>query len=34
MSGGAITMGLIGVIIIWGGLIASILHARKTSKSK
>lgn len=34
MSGGAITMAIIGVVVIWGGLIASITHAVKTSKSK
>ncbi|WP_152525584.1 MULTISPECIES: methionine/alanine import family NSS transporter small subunit [Sediminibacillus] len=34
MSGGAITMAIIGVVVIWGGLIASILYARKVAKAK
>ncbi|MBD1380811.1 methionine/alanine import family NSS transporter small subunit [Metabacillus arenae] len=36
MSGGAITMMVIGMVIIWGGLIASITNAvvkAKQSKS-
>lgn len=32
MSGAAITMLIIGVSIIWGGLAASIIHAVRTSK--
>ncbi|MDL4839947.1 MetS family NSS transporter small subunit [Aquibacillus rhizosphaerae] len=32
LSGGAITMGIIGIVIIWGGLIASITYAVKASK--
>ncbi|MBO8156766.1 MAG: methionine/alanine import family NSS transporter small subunit [Bacillaceae bacterium] len=32
MSGGAIAMFVIGAVIIWGGLIASIMHARKQAK--
>ncbi|WP_186576369.1 MetS family NSS transporter small subunit [Aquibacillus kalidii] len=32
MSASAITMAIIGVVIIWGGLIASITHAVKSSK--
>ncbi|MEK3807299.1 methionine/alanine import family NSS transporter small subunit [Bacillus sp. FSL H8-0547] len=27
MSGGAITMMVIGIVVIWGGLAASIAHA-------
>lgn len=27
MSGGAITMMVVGMIVIWGGLAASIAHA-------
>ncbi|MBM7570970.1 MetS family NSS transporter small subunit [Aquibacillus albus] len=33
MSAGAIVMGIIGAVVIWGGLIASITHAVKSSKS-
>lgn len=32
MSGAAITMFVIGVVIIWGGLAASIVHAVRASK--
>ncbi|WP_313804616.1 methionine/alanine import family NSS transporter small subunit [Cytobacillus sp.] len=32
MSGGAITMMIVGMLIIWGGLAASIMNA--VSKSK
>ncbi|WP_112181748.1 MULTISPECIES: methionine/alanine import family NSS transporter small subunit [Paraliobacillus] len=32
MSGAAITMFVIGVVIIWGGLAASIMHAVRASK--
>ncbi|MRX72000.1 methionine/alanine import family NSS transporter small subunit [Bacillus lacus] len=32
MSGGAITMMLIGVVVIWGGLAASIANAVVKSK--
>lgn len=32
MSGGAITMMVVGMLIIWGGLAASIMNA--VSKSK
>jgi hypothetical protein len=34
ISASAITMGIIGIVIIWGGLIASILHAKKAANSK
>lgn len=33
MTGGAITMAIIGVVVIWGGLAASITYAVKTAKS-
>lgn len=33
MSGGAITMAIIGVVIIWGGLLASVIYAVKVAKS-
>ncbi|WLR41309.1 methionine/alanine import family NSS transporter small subunit [Bacillus carboniphilus] len=33
MSGGAITMMVVGMVIIWGGLIASIANAVVKSKS-
>ncbi|WP_143262155.1 methionine/alanine import family NSS transporter small subunit [Sediminibacillus massiliensis] len=33
MSGGAITMAIIGIVVIWGGLITSIAYARKVAKS-
>ena len=32
MSAGAITMAIIGVVIIWGGLAASIIHAVRVAK--
>ncbi len=32
MTAGAITMAVIGIVVIWGGLIASIAHAVRTSK--
>ncbi|MBM7675896.1 methionine/alanine import family NSS transporter small subunit [Gracilibacillus alcaliphilus] len=32
MSASAIVMAIIGIVILWGGLIASILNARKASK--
>ncbi|WP_139822803.1 methionine/alanine import family NSS transporter small subunit [Tuberibacillus sp. Marseille-P3662] len=34
MSGGAITMMVIGMVIIWGGLGASIFNAVKIAKQK
>ncbi|SDM14100.1 MetS family NSS transporter small subunit [Sediminibacillus halophilus] len=34
MSGGAITMAIIGAVVIWGGLISSIIYARKVAKAK
>ncbi|MBX9974188.1 methionine/alanine import family NSS transporter small subunit [Cytobacillus firmus] len=35
MSGGAITMMVVGMLIIWGGLAASILNAvSKAKKAK
>ncbi|MBU5212005.1 MULTISPECIES: methionine/alanine import family NSS transporter small subunit [Heyndrickxia] len=34
MSAGAVTMMIIGIVIIWGGLGASILHAIKKSKQR
>ncbi|WP_343798086.1 methionine/alanine import family NSS transporter small subunit [Bacillus carboniphilus] len=33
MSGSAIVMAVIGVLVIWGGLAASLMHAAKKSKS-
>ncbi|SDH69463.1 MULTISPECIES: methionine/alanine import family NSS transporter small subunit [Alteribacillus] len=33
MTGSAIFMMLLGMIIIWGGMAASIMHARKVSKN-
>ncbi|WP_407272551.1 MetS family NSS transporter small subunit [Radiobacillus sp. PE A8.2] len=33
MSGGAITMAIIGVVVIWGGLAASIINAVLVSKA-
>lgn len=33
MSTGAIIMMLIGMIVIWGGAVASIAHALKASKN-
>ncbi|SDH62063.1 Putative methionine and alanine importer, small subunit [Alteribacillus persepolensis] len=32
MTGSAIFMMILGMLIIWGGLTASILHARNASK--
>ncbi|MEW9675976.1 methionine/alanine import family NSS transporter small subunit [Lentibacillus sp. L22] len=32
MSGGAIVVAIFGIIIIWGGLAASIVNAVKKSK--
>lgn len=32
MSAGAIVMAIIGVVVIWGGLAASITYAVKSSK--
>lgn len=32
MSGSAIGMMIVGIVVIWGGLAASILHAVKASK--
>ncbi len=34
MSGSAIVMMVVGIIIIWGGLAASIWNAVKVSKQK
>jgi hypothetical protein len=34
MTAGAIVMFIIGVVIIWGGLAASIMHANKVAKQK
>ncbi|MGJ9384518.1 hypothetical protein CR203_15330 [Salipaludibacillus neizhouensis] len=34
MSGSAIVMMIVGIIIIWGGLAASILNAVKVAKQK
>ncbi|MGP4040595.1 methionine/alanine import family NSS transporter small subunit [Gracilibacillus sp. D59] len=31
MSGSAIVMAVIGIVIIWGGLIASIVRAKSAS---
>ncbi|WLR49386.1 methionine/alanine import family NSS transporter small subunit [Halobacillus litoralis] len=33
MSAGAVTMMIIGIVVIWGGLAASITNAVKKSKS-
>ncbi|MFT4412940.1 methionine/alanine import family NSS transporter small subunit [Fredinandcohnia humi] len=32
MTGSAITMMVIGMVILWGGLVASIAHAAKKAK--
>lgn len=32
MSGGAIFVMILGIVIIWGGLTASIMHAVKKAK--
>lgn len=34
MSGGAISMMIVGILVIWGGLGASITHAVVKSKAK
>lgn len=34
MSGGAITMMIIGMVIIWGGLLASVLNVVRVSRKK
>lgn len=34
MGAGAVTMMIIGIVIIWGGLGASIFHAVRKSKQK
>ena len=34
MSGGAILMMVVGILIIWGGLGASIVHAVKKERSR
>ncbi len=34
MSGEAIFMMVLGILIIWGGLMASILHAVATARRK
>ncbi|MCZ2260463.1 methionine/alanine import family NSS transporter small subunit [Sporosarcina sp. G11-34] len=34
MSGGAILMMIVGILIIWGGFAASVIHAVVKSKSK
>lgn len=34
MSGGAILMMVIGILVIWGGLAASIVHAVSKSRRK
>ncbi|MCB8818581.1 methionine/alanine import family NSS transporter small subunit [Desulfosporosinus shakirovi] len=34
MSGSAIIMMFVGIIVIWGGLVASIWNAVKVSKRK
>ena len=33
MSGSAIAMAVVGIVIIWGGLAASLVHAVKKAKS-
>lgn len=33
MSGGAITMAIIGIVVIWGGLAASVAYAVKASRA-
>ncbi|WHY86899.1 methionine/alanine import family NSS transporter small subunit [Neobacillus novalis] len=32
MSGSAITMMVVGIVIIWGGLVASVLNVVRVSK--
>lgn len=34
MSTGAIVMMIIGIVIIWGGLAASIIHAANKAKER
>jgi len=34
MSGGAIMMMVIGMVLIWGGLATSIIHAVKKDREK
>ncbi|WP_170008067.1 methionine/alanine import family NSS transporter small subunit [Bacillus fonticola] len=34
MDGNAIVMAVLGIVIIWGGLAASIINAVKKSKQK
>lgn len=34
MSGGAIGMMIVGILIIWGGLAASVVHAVKSEKNR
>ncbi|HZW69020.1 MAG TPA: methionine/alanine import family NSS transporter small subunit [Pseudogracilibacillus sp.] len=33
MSASALIMMVIGIVIIWGGLVASIVHARSKAKN-
>ncbi|MDX6151822.1 MULTISPECIES: methionine/alanine import family NSS transporter small subunit [Marinococcus] len=34
MTAGAIITMVVGMVIIWGGLVASLLNAKKASKQK
>ncbi|WP_102028536.1 methionine/alanine import family NSS transporter small subunit [Salirhabdus sp. Marseille-P4669] len=34
MTAGAIVMAVVGIVIIWGGLAVSVMHARKVAKQK
>lgn len=34
MSGGAIGMMIVGILVIWGGLAGSIIHAVSKSRAK
>jgi hypothetical protein len=34
MSGGAILMAIVGILIIWGGLVASIVNAVVKSRAR
>lgn len=34
MSGGAMLMAIVGILIIWGGLAGSIIHAVAKSRAK
>jgi len=34
MSAGALIMMVIGILIIWGGLVASIVHAANKAKER